>query len=117
MPDEIPAPAIPDSTVPESKPDSSSVAMMELIKNLQAGMQQIQAKMANDSKELVEKCKMVSPLGGDFRDYNEIGYILQYIRTDKTLRRQVIEIVKQYADKQQQAATATATAAAVLAPK
>ena len=112
------APPIPDPAAASAaaQPDQSSVAMLELVKNLQSGMQAIQAKMQADSKELVEKCRMVSPLGGDFRDFNEIGYILQYIRADKTLRRQLGDVVKQYADKQQQSATNAATAAAILNP-
>lgn len=109
-------PPIPEQPSPPAQPDSSTVAMLDVVKNVQQAMQQLQAKMQTDSKELVEKCKMVSPLGGDFRDYNEIGYILQYIRSDKVLRRQVVEFVKQYADKQQASAVTAATAAAVLPP-
>ena len=74
--------------------DSSITAMADLVKNLQAGMQQLATKMRGDSQELIDKCKLVSPLGGDFRDFHELAYILNYVRGNKELRREVVEFIR-----------------------
>lgn len=100
--------------IPPPPGDNTTAAMAELVKNLQAGMQQLQTKMQEDSKAIIAKCNMVMPLGGDFRQYNEIGYVMQYITTDKELRRSVVEYVKAEVDKRKKesaAASGAATAA------
>ncbi len=89
--------------IPAPPGDSTTAAMTELVKNLQAGMQQLQTKMKEDSEALIAKCNLVTPLGSGFRDYNEIGYILQYIRPDKDLRRSVVDFVKAEVDKRKTA--------------
>jgi hypothetical protein len=85
--------------IPAPPGDSTTAAMTDLVKNVQAAMQQLQTKMKEDSEALISKCNLVTPLGGGFRDYNELGYILQYIRSDKDLRRAVVEFVKAEVDK------------------
>ena len=95
--------------IPTPQTDGTTAAMAELVKNLQASMQALNEKMQKDSQELVAKCNMVTPLGGDFRQYNETGYILQYIQRDKELRRAVVEFVKSEVDKRQSGKTTPAT--------
>lgn len=104
----------PDPNIPPP-PSDGTAAMLDLVKNLQAGMQQLQTKMQEDSKALVEKCKMVSPLGGDFRAFNEVGYVLQYLRSDSGLRRKVVDFVKSEVEAAARSASNAAAANATLA--
>ena len=97
--------------IPPPPGDNTAAAMADLVKNLQAGMQQLQQKMQQDSKDIIAKCNLVMPLGGDFRQYNEIGYIMQYITTDKELRRGVVDFVKAEVDKRKRESAAASGAA------
>lgn len=93
---------------PQIPVDPNTQAMLDLVKQVQTATQTLQANMRASFKDVTDKCKMVAPLGGTFRESQEIGYVLQYIRNDPDFRKKVVDFVKGEADKLE-AAKKTAT--------